>query len=188
MGFILVLSYWIISELYVLAPFEKEPIQGRVDWIVVLGCGNNSDNALLHDRLVNTENLARQYPNAKIILTGNGEDGEIAAMHSFLTSKNEIESNRLVFDSHGYSTWLSLKNVSHLIQPSEKVVIVTNEFHQPRSLATARHWKMNAALAGDDHSRYGVTFSFSIKEHLSRIKLLTQVLLSEITLRADSNP
>lgn len=147
-----------------------------VKWIMVLGCKADINNPYLKDRLDNALTAQQLFPKSKIILTGNGNEKEPQVMKDYLLSKGVPES-QITTEDQSRSTWQSFVNVKKIIQPSELTLVITNEFHMPRSLATAKTMGYKAASFGKDTGPFKDAWKYLIRERFSRIKWLAQFTL-----------
>ena len=115
-----------------------------IDYIIVLGCGHTTDNALPAtselktcslQRLVEAVRIARIHPEARLIMSGaSGDDptpnAEKMKQAAMLLG---IKENKLITESYPKDT----EEEAELIAPrvlNTHVVLVTNADHMPRSI------------------------------------------------------
>src|SRR5690606_31899883 len=124
--------------------------------------------------------LAHQlWPQARILITGDGKAGEIKVMKEYLL-ENGIEEDVVVEEDKSTSTWSSFVNLKNVIPNEDFTLIVTNEYHQRRSIATATLMGYRAALFGRDTVTLERRKYYKFREHLSGIKWYLQYLLYKI--------
>jgi uncharacterized SAM-binding protein YcdF (DUF218 family) len=106
---------------------ENRPIPWVPDAIVVLGGGDES-------RARRAAQLADAFPAATLIVTGDG-----GHMQKLLRA-DERTRERLVIEPHATSTWENAVYSEPLLEQvhAERVVLVTNWFHVPRTEAVFR--------------------------------------------------
>lgn len=117
--------------------------------IIVLGSGfkNGQPTPTLALRLDRAATLAKQAPNALIVLTGGvgiGEtQSEAEVMANYLHTRYGIAAQRMALEEQSTSTALNIANSLpilqvHGIMPTDPVVIVTSDFHTLRAQAIAK--------------------------------------------------
>jgi uncharacterized SAM-binding protein YcdF (DUF218 family) len=152
---ILVLSAWTSLGAMMLNPLEERfprpPLPQKVDGIVVLGGGFEGGINLARggyelnsggDRMVETAVLARQFPDAKVVVSGgNGElflDGEgDADTAPRLLGALGVTPERLILESKSRNTYENAVFTKALVtpKPGETWLLVTSAFHMPRAKA-----------------------------------------------------
>ena len=146
MAFLLILLF-LITGLYILLIFSMERfiLQSskvpHANTILVLGAGVKPDGTpskVLEDRLITVIILYRRFSPKTFILSGtkDGTYDEPASMRTYLISRG-IPETAINMDDTGFSTFHSITNLNNPI-PDSKVVIVTQRFHQYRSLMISR--------------------------------------------------
>ncbi len=150
----------------------------QIDWIVVLANGSRLTQGLKM-RLDNAILAHQLWPQAKLLLTGDSAHGEISVMKDYLI-KNNVSESSISEDQHSTSTWDSFKNIKQFIKNSEFMLIVTNEFHQRRAIATANLMGYSAALFGKDTVTLDRNAFYAIREQLSAVKWYIQYLLYKV--------
>ena len=132
-----------------------DPSRGAPDGIVVLGGGIEPDLSAAHgrpildhsgDRLVAAAELARQYPNARIVYSGGnanlvGDDSAkeadyaLSMLESLGVAKARLTAERLSRNTVENAEFV--KTVAHP-KEGERWLLVTSAFHMPRSIGLFR--------------------------------------------------
>lgn len=109
----------------------------RADPIVVLGSRvtNGQPGALLVSRLNKALFVAQQFPEAKVIVSG---DGEAVVMSRYLIDHG-LDPARIVEEPVATSTNENLENSYALAKDAGVLHVVTNEFHSLRTRLWAWH-------------------------------------------------
>lgn len=112
-----------------------QAVYDNPDAIVILGAGRK----VLEQRLMFALPLIHKFPNIPVILSGGGRTLELEAqvMQDFLTAKG-VDAERLIqetdsLDTVGNAVFTALTLTKHKV-PGNKVLIITSDFHAPRSL------------------------------------------------------
>ena len=109
--------------------------------ILVLGAGiidNKEPSQVLAKRLDTAIELAQQFPNKALIMSGDHTDdyyNEVAVMKAYLV-RHGIASDRIYLDHAGYSTSESLARYKQ-ITGKQRVIVVTQGYHLARALLYA---------------------------------------------------
>lgn len=117
--------------------------------IIVLGSGtqNGEPSPTLAQRLNTAAKYAKQYQNAKIVLSGgvdfNENISEAEVMANYLIQHHTLASSRFILEKESTSTALNLKNSAALLEEqhifqNSTIGIVTSDFHTLRSKAIAQ--------------------------------------------------
>jgi uncharacterized SAM-binding protein YcdF (DUF218 family) len=156
--FFLPVDRWLAEPLENQFPRPAWPHQ--VDGIVVLGGGENG--AILaargvpapdpnENRLIAGADLARRYPEARLIFSGGTatfENGILseAAVARAVYAQIGLPPTRVIMDSRSRNTWENLVNSKQIAKPKadETWMLVTSAKHLPRAMGVASklHWKM----------------------------------------------
>jgi uncharacterized SAM-binding protein YcdF (DUF218 family) len=117
---------------------ERVALSARVDSAELNAAG---------DRYIATLELARRYPQARVVFSGNGRDrpgqgvvgGEIAIARRVLAAAG-LEEPRLIFETQARDTCDSARLTRELLapRPDEHWVLVTTAMHLPRAMACFR--------------------------------------------------
>ena len=125
-----------------------------IDGVIVLGGGLNLASSVTHarlvlgaagDRLVAMADLARRYPEAKIIFTGGSgylagsSESEADLIERYLTTLG-IASGRVLFERASRNTYENAVMTKALVQPAsdEHWLLVTSALHMPRAMGLFR--------------------------------------------------
>ena len=139
--------------------FPRPAWPSHVDGILVLGGG--LDPAMVaarrvvghipaEPRLVAAFELARRYPNARVIFSGgsgelSGADGEAPAA-KYIFSQLGLSPERLTLEDKSRNTWENLAFSQRIAKPRQGEVwlLATSASHMPRAMGVAArlHWKM----------------------------------------------
>jgi uncharacterized SAM-binding protein YcdF (DUF218 family) len=143
---------WLISLIgffgYIHFKTQQNHVENGLDAIIVLGSGITQGKAspTLAKRLDQAGKLAKQQPQAWIIVSGGLDFGEIQTeaeiMSKYLQENSSIQANRILQENKSTSTDLNLKNSQTLLQQHQlslgsKIAIVTSDFHTLRAAAIA---------------------------------------------------
>jgi uncharacterized SAM-binding protein YcdF (DUF218 family) len=87
------------------------------------------------ERVVAGIELARRFPNAKLIFTGGGEPSPVTAM-----ARLGIAQSRIVVESHSRNTAENASFTARLMtpKPGERWILVTSAYHMPRAMSCFR--------------------------------------------------
>lgn len=140
--------------------YPRPPLPARVDGIVVLDGALNSDVfATRHvlgengstTRLIAGAELARRFPNAKLIYSGTSGETPQDQLREHtaavaLLEALDIPPERTIFESTSRNTGEDLANSMKLVhpKPGEIWMLVTSAVHMPRAMAVAKRlgWQM----------------------------------------------
>lgn len=145
------------------------PVGLQPRWIVVPGASVRRDgkpSPILQDRLESALLAAMAWPQSRLFLSGTAIPGgysEPEAMRRWLLDR-KIAADRIVLDRNGTDTRSTIANLG---KPSGPIVVVSQDWHLPRALWTARNqgWVargLMAPTAVDD-------FRFRVREHVARM-------------------
>jgi len=148
--FIIILSmllfkFWIYFQNKTLVKELKD--LPALTYALVLGAGLESDGKptdILSDRVLSAVRLIETGKVGKLVMSGSSKkDGydEAAAMEN-LAIQAGVEQEKILQDTQGISTLDSLINFSNRFQ-NENLVVVTQNFHLPRSLWLAGQLGLN---------------------------------------------
>lgn len=138
-------------------------------WIVVPGASVHRDgtpSAVLEDRLQSAAKAAAAWPSSRLFLSGTAIPGgysEPEAMRRWLLGRG-IASDRIVLDRNGTDTRSTIQNLG---PPSGRMVFVSQEWHLPRALWTARDegWSADGLISASEID----DFRFRLREHAVRM-------------------
>ena len=146
----------------------------NVDYILVLGAGLRSDGTpsdMLSDRLSVGISLFEKGVSGKLLMSGDNSGdsyNEVAAMQLFATEKG-VDSDSIVLDGKGYSTYESIFNAVKEYG-AKRIVIVTQEYHLYRALYIANSFGIDAYGVHADLRPYRAQAYRDIREHFARFK------------------
>lgn len=144
---------WLISLGYFFNHLSKSnPINQKVptaEAIIVLGSGveNGEPSVTLAKRLDRAAPVARSQPNAKLIVSGGVDFGEVDSealvMSRYLQKNYHIPASQILLEDKSTSTELNLINSQPLLKAQnitiqQPIIIVTSDFHTPRAAAIAK--------------------------------------------------
>ena len=170
-----------VGSLYVgLTVFEvwrvgRTQSTAQVDAIVVMGAAqyDGVPSPLLKARLMHAFDLWEQKIAPRIVLTGGNKPGdrytEASASAIFLRQQG-VPQEELLQESLSRSTYEALRNVRDLVKNDanfagiERIVIVTDPFHELRSRLTAQEMNFEATTSSSSNSPIAGNSAF--KKHV----------------------
>ncbi|MBI1211400.1 MAG: YdcF family protein [Alphaproteobacteria bacterium] len=146
------LAYWIILPLEERFPAFVD--DGRtVDGIVVIGGTFDTEPTLLHrqmamneagERIVALGDLARRYPNARIVYSGGGsgffhEEPEANLLERTIGELG-LAPSRVTYERRALNTSQNARYAKDVAEPKpgERWLLVTSAFHMPRAIGAFR--------------------------------------------------
>jgi uncharacterized SAM-binding protein YcdF (DUF218 family) len=155
------------------APWDAA--RGAPDGIIVLGGSVDTDLSAAHrtpvvahaaDRLFAPAELARRYPNARIVFTGGTAnliqtEAREADYSAPVLENLGIAKERLILERNSRNTWENAIFTKQLVspKPGERWLLVTSAFHIPRSMGIFRK-------AGFDVEAYPVDWRMGGRDDL----------------------
>jgi uncharacterized SAM-binding protein YcdF (DUF218 family) len=152
-----------------------DPSRGAPDGIIVLGGSVDTDLSAAHrtpvvshaaDRLFAPAELARRYPNARIVFTGGtaslfSTESREADYSGPVLENLGIPKERLILERDSRNTWENAIFTKQLVtpKPGERWLLVTSAFHMPRSMGIFRK-------AGFDVEAYPVDWRMGGRDEL----------------------
>ncbi|WP_271572445.1 YdcF family protein [Bradyrhizobium sp. CCBAU 11386] len=149
--------------------------RGAPDGIIVLGGSVDTDLSAAHrtpvvshaaDRLLAAAELARRYPNARIVFTGGtanlvSTETREADYSAPILEGLGIPRERLILERDSRNTWENAIFTKQLVapKPGERWLLVTSAFHMPRSMGIFRK-------AGFDVEAYPVDWRMGGRDDL----------------------
>lgn len=109
-----------------------------VDKVIVLGAGLNGDqiSTSLRYRLEATIEYYQTSPDTIIIVSGGQGEGELIteakAMKDYLLS-NGIPEDKIIEEDQSTNTYENFRYSSQYLNPTDTVMIITNDFHMARA-------------------------------------------------------
>ena len=145
---------------------------------IVLGAGVKADGQpsdALADRLEQALELYRQHKVRKLLLTGDHgtqDYDETNCMRRWMQERG-VAGEDVFCDHAGFSTHDSLARARQIFGV-ERAIVVTQAFHLPRALYTARVLGIEAQGVPCDRRTYRMGWWFALREMGSRTKALVQ--------------
>ncbi|WP_164939029.1 YdcF family protein [Bradyrhizobium guangdongense] len=152
-----------------------DPARGAPDGIIVLGGSVDTDLSAAHrtpvvthgaDRLLAPAELARRYPNARIVFTGGSANlistGAREADYSVpILESIGIPRERLIVERDSRNTYENAIFTKRLVapKPGQRWLLVTSAYHMPRSIGIFRK-------AGFDVQAYPVDWRMGGRDDL----------------------
>ena len=131
-----------------------DPSRGAPDGIIVLGGSVDTDLSAAHhtpvvlhaaDRFFAPAELARRYPNVRVVFTGGtsnliSTDAKEADYSAPILENLGIPKERLILERDSRNTWENAIFTKKLVapKPGERWLLVTSAFHMPRSMGIFR--------------------------------------------------
>jgi uncharacterized SAM-binding protein YcdF (DUF218 family) len=180
----LILFYILCAEAFVYFLSRNGNPEGKsIDIIMVLGANGSLHSQLTRDRVSNAAIAKAQFPEAKLLLTGNELRGEITTFKNLLAEHGYSE---YIIETESTSTWENFKFSKILLATlstnKNKILIITSEYHQERALAMARCQGLEAYISGKDTKPYKNAYLFFLKERISIARYFPQMLFSYLKL------
>ncbi len=150
-----------------------DKINDKYDAILVLGAGlrNGKPSPVLKDRLDTAYEVYESRASNKIIVSGDHGTktyDEVNVMKDYLTNKG-VPSEDIFMDHAGFSTYDSIYRAKEIFQ-TEKIIIITQEFHLYRSLYIASKLNLEAKGVSATLRHYTGETNFELREILARDK------------------
>ena len=153
--------------------YAFDEISDKYDIALILGCSvlkNNTPSKMLKDRLDMGINLYNSSKVAKILISGDHEEGysEVEVMYNYLINEG-INKEDILLDYEGYSTSDSMLNYKEKYSDNS-VVIVTQKYHLYRSLHISKELNIDAIGVHAELINYHGFIFREIREILARNK------------------
>ena len=145
-----------------------------VDCIIILGCQVKDDGSLSHmlrDRLMRGLEVYEAGDAPKLLMSGDHgreEYDEVGAMKNYAI-ENGVPSENVFMDHAGFSTYETVYRAKEIFQ-TDKVIIVTQEYHLYRALYIAEQFGVEAYGVSADLNRYAGQSMRDFREVLARCK------------------
>ncbi|MCH1939410.1 YdcF family protein [Holdemania massiliensis] len=158
--------------------FSSTDVQGST--VIVLGAKINEDrpSLILRRRLQAALTYAQEHPESQIIVTGGQGEGEIytesAVMKKWLMD-NGLEAERIFEENQARNTGENLRYSLELLRQnelSEKVVIVTDSFHQLRASILAKQLGIEQIEAVNSETPLSLIPMYTVREWFGLVKAL----------------
>lgn len=173
-GLVLGINFYVIcSQSKNILSVEEASQKTDTQYIMVLGCGikDGRPSDMLEDRLLRALEVAKELPEAKLILSGNNagpEYNEVGVMKSFCLEKG-FDEKRILTDDNGFSTGASVTNLKKVFD-GKRVIIVTQKYHLYRALHISSQFDLQAYGVASNQRKYKMQIYYSLREVLARNK------------------
>lgn len=174
-------AYVVTSATPSITSAEQARLQETRDAIVVLGASVFTDGTpsdILRDRLETAAGLYASGIAPTIIVSGDGStvyNNEPESMKNYLVNLG-IPESAIVRDNSGLSTYESMYRARY-VYGVQSVAVVTQNYHLPRAIASARLLGCSVVGVGADRGTYEDQMSYEIREIPARTKDLVQAAL-----------
>lgn len=168
----------ISSRDYIFQTIKDAP---SADVIVILGAGvrpNKEMSDVFRDRVDVAIELYEGKKADKILVSGYSEDeyyDEVKVANKYLLEAGVKEEN-ILLDGAGYNTFESMRRMREITN-ANSFLIVTQNFHLPRSLYIARKLGMESYGVSADLHEYEIEDKMFYREKLANIKAFIDVHL-----------
>jgi uncharacterized SAM-binding protein YcdF (DUF218 family) len=140
--------------------FTRPNLPARVDGVLVLGGGLNTrildargapPTEFSEGRLVSAYELARRYPNARIVFSGGSDESRggvfpEAEGAKYIFEQMGLDPRRLTLEGKSSNTWENFVFSRKLVnpRPDETWILATSAVNMPRAMEIAerQNWKM----------------------------------------------
>jgi SanA protein len=152
--------------------------------VIILGASVHSDGKLspiLQDRVDTGLSLYRSGKAKRFLLSGDNrraDYNEVNAMRNYLLARN-VPENHILMDPAGIDTYDSMYR-SRAIFKVYDAIVVTQEFHLPRTLFIAKNLGFNYYGYPAVSNRYKTESSLRRREKLANFKALYEVLSNQV--------
>ena len=148
--------------------------------VIVLGAKINEDrpSLILQRRLQAALAYAQENPDSQIIVTGGQGEGETYTESSVMKKwlmDNGLEAGRILEENQARNTGENLKYSLQLLRQnglSEKVVIVTDSFHQLRASILAKQLGIEQIEAVNSDTPLSLIPMYTVREWFGLVKAL----------------
>jgi uncharacterized SAM-binding protein YcdF (DUF218 family) len=164
--FVLLFSFLLFAEgLCLWYARQPQPI-GTIDFLLVPAFELHDDLELANDRVYLAQLAIRRWPNAKLLVLG--ESSEIQAQKLISQKlKPELSSAaQLITDKTPTSIWSTKEFLKKQVSEGQSLLLVSNEFHQVRLLASLRKMGFSAYLSGRDTRFFKSSFWYFFLERV----------------------
>lgn len=148
---------------------------------LILGAKVNANGKMsdvLMDRSLKALELYKNGKVDKLLVSGDHgreEYDEVGAVKDFLL-KEGVAKEDIFLDHAGFDTYDSIYRAREVFQV-DSLIIVTQEFHLPRAVYTARALDIEAYGYVADRQEYVKASLFALRESLARVKAFGNVVL-----------
>jgi vancomycin permeability regulator SanA len=152
---------------------------------VIFGAGVNDKkrpNDILEDRLNTGAQLYLDEKVDFIISSGNNEDknnNETDSMANYLLEDMKLPEENVYQDPKGYRTYDTCARVGLFIEPNEKVILVTQQYHLYRALFTCKKLGVDVVGVSATDGNYDNQTFYSIREFFAHYKAIIDIYIFE---------
>ena len=144
--------------------YSRNPVRDkRFDYIFLLGIKGDLGREHMFDCAKLAAEARKLWPEAKLVITGNEEYQEVTDLKKAVVADG-VSPEGIIEETQSQDTWDNIGLSQKLIPPDARVLIVTSEFHQRRSLAIAEVLGIRASIYGQDPRFYVTTPYYYIRE------------------------
>lgn len=146
----------------------------KKDCIIVLGAGIWDDGTpmpVLRDRLDKAIELYDQGVSDRLLMTGDhgrADHNEVRAMKEYAMDHG-VPEDAIFMDHAGFSTYESMYRANEIFEV-ESAIVVTQPFHQTRSVYLAQGFGIDAVGVPCKDTRYSGSWTLEYREKLARTK------------------
>lgn len=160
-----------------LAPHFVVQIWGRShsdsfspDFIIVLGANGNPSSPIVVERAQLAHQASLEYPEAKIIITGNENNKEVTTLRELILTLG-VPQQRLLLETQSRTTRENFLLSQKLISSNSSLLVVTNKFHLFRAVTIAKSlgFKARGYFQADIKNYH---FKYSFREWLACLKFI----------------
>jgi SanA protein len=158
---------------------QVDPLPARYA-AIVLGAGlrGGKPSMVLRDRLDIAASVYHRGKAQKILVTGDNRrvgHNEPRVMKDYLISKG-VPADVIFMDAAGFDTYSSMYRAAHIFQINNAIVITQN-FHLPRSIYLARKIGIDAVGISSDQRKYKYSRKYNLREYPACAKAYLNILL-----------
>lgn len=154
---------------------QKPVADGSAKYAIVLGAKINSNGVpslALKYRLDAAYDYAQKYPQVTLILSGGqGSDenqSEASSMRNYLLAKG-LSDERLIVEDQSTSTFENIKfSMTKMIEPVDKITIISNDFHVARGKMIAEYFGLNVDVISAQTPK-SIAFKVGARERVGLI-------------------
>jgi uncharacterized SAM-binding protein YcdF (DUF218 family) len=168
-------AWFVVTPLERRFPIPADP--GRVDGIIVLAGAESARLSALYgqpqlnrnaDRLTTFLLLARRFPDARLVHSGDTVPASQSAVARELLLGAGLAPERIVFERRSRNTCESPRATRDLMkpEPTERWLLVTSGYHMPRSVACFRAAGWDVTPYPTDFRRGPDPFYFDVADNL----------------------
>ena len=170
---------------------EENTFNNNYDSIVVLGASVKSDgtpSVMLQDRLDEAIVLYNIGISPRILMSGdhlNDDYDEVTVMKNYAVNKG-ISSDNIYVDHLGLNTFDSMYRLKKIYNLN-KVLIVTQDYHQYRAIYLARKFGIEAYGVNSNARNYSGQLKRDLREILARVKDFFKFFFHSDDINSSSN-